>query len=79
MICLESDNESESDSQKRKCEQSEWIGSDCYEMKNIGASLPFDSAGSGSSHGRLMLSLVSFPFLFIFFMSIPAILTDWSQ
>ncbi|XP_008440091.1 crossover junction endonuclease EME1B isoform X2 [Cucumis melo] len=59
LICLESDNESESDSQKRKCEQSEWIGSDCYEMKNIGASLPFDSAGSGSSHGNDDLQEIS--------------------
>ncbi|KGN48409.1 crossover junction endonuclease EME1B [Cucumis sativus] len=59
LICLESDNESESDSQKKKCEQSEWIGSDCYEMKNIGASLPFDSAGSGSSLGNDDLQEIS--------------------
>lgn len=62
MICLESDNESESDSQKKKWGQSEWIGSDCYEMKNIGSTSQFDLAASGPSLGRFMLSLVSFPF-----------------
>ncbi|XP_038880967.1 crossover junction endonuclease EME1B-like [Benincasa hispida] len=59
LICLESDNESESDSQKEKCGPSEWIGSDCYEMKNIGSTFQFDSAGSGPSLGNDDLQEIS--------------------
>ncbi|XP_022977604.1 crossover junction endonuclease EME1B isoform X3 [Cucurbita maxima] len=52
LICLESDNESESDSLKKMCGPSEWIGSDCDDMKNLGSTSKFDSAGSGPSIGN---------------------------
>ena len=64
MICLESGSESESDSLKKRCGPSEWIGSDCDDMKNLGSTSKFDSAGSGPSIGRFMLSLVSFSFFY---------------
>ncbi|XP_022950535.1 crossover junction endonuclease EME1B-like isoform X3 [Cucurbita moschata] len=59
LICLESGSESESDSLKKRCGPSEWIGSDCDDMKNLGSTSKFDSAGSGPSIGNDDLQEIS--------------------
>ncbi|XP_022132356.1 crossover junction endonuclease EME1B isoform X2 [Momordica charantia] len=52
LICLESDNECESDSEKKRCGQSNRIGSNCDEVNNSGLTSKYDSAGSRHSLGN---------------------------
>ncbi|KAG6595104.1 Crossover junction endonuclease EME1B, partial [Cucurbita argyrosperma subsp. sororia] len=59
LICLEFDNESESDSQKNKYGHCDWIDSDRDDVKNSVPTSKFDRAGSGSSLGNDVLQEIS--------------------